>query len=409
MAAAAGLAGLAAAPARADDEAGWAAIAALYPVTRAVTQLENGYWGSMATPVLEAYQELGRRMNRDNSWYARRAMQKDIAAVVARVAAEMGGAPEEVALCRNASEGLSALIAQVRDVGAGDRILYADTDYDSTKGDMVSLARARGAEAVRIDLPKFATRETALAAYADAIARTDRLKLVLLTHMSHRTGLVLPIAEIAALARARGAFTIVDAAQSFFQMPFKVGDFGTDAIVVNLHKWVGAPVGTAAFWIRRDAIAAIAPAPATPDAPVDSVGGRVYPGTVDYAAQMAIPAAFDFQPRLGTPAVKLARLQALRNRWVAPLRGLDGLEILSPDDPAAHGALTSFRIRGRTSVADNIAITDALLNRFGIMTVHRVGLAAGACVRVTPSLFTTMAEVDRLVPALRTLVGELAV
>jgi selenocysteine lyase/cysteine desulfurase len=43
------------------------------------------------------------------------------------------------------------------------------------------------------------------------------------------------------------------------------------------------------------------------------------------------------------------------------------------------------------------------------MTVHRSGLADGACVRVTPSLFTTPAEVDRLVPALRTLVPELAV
>ena len=107
--------------------------------------------------------------------------------------------------------------------------------------------------------------------------------------------------------------------------------------------------------------------------------------------------------------MKLARLQYLRNRWVKPLRGLEGLEILLPDDPRLHGATTSFRIKGRTSTADNIAITDVLLERFGIMTVYRAGLADGACVRVTPSLFTTPAEVDRLVPALRTLVGELAV
>jgi selenocysteine lyase/cysteine desulfurase len=59
-------------------------------------------------------------------------------------------------------------------------------------------------------------------------------------------------------------------------------------------------------------------------------------------------------------------------------------------------------------VADNIAITDALLTRFNIMTVHRSGLADGSCIRVTPSLFTTPAEVAALVPALRVLVGELA-
>ena len=122
---------------------------------------------------------------------------------------------------------------------------------------------------------------------------------------------------------------------------------------------------------------------------------------------MTIPAALDLQKTIGTPA-KLARLQYLRNRWVQPLRGLDGLEILLPDDPRLHGATTSFRIKGQTSTEANIAITDALLDRFAIMSVHRPGLADGACVRITPSLFTTPAEVDRLVPALRTLTVELA-
>jgi selenocysteine lyase/cysteine desulfurase len=55
-----------------------------------------------------------------------------------------------------------------------------------------------------------------------------------------------------------------------------------------------------------------------------------------------------------------------------------------------------------------VALSDALLARFGLMTVHRTGLADGACVRVTPSLLNTPEEVDRLVPALRTLVAERA-
>jgi isopenicillin-N epimerase len=178
---------------------------------------------------------------------------------------------------------------------------------------------------------------------------------------------------------------------------------------MNFHKWVGAPLGVAGIYIRKGMTDAIAPSPAEPDAKADSVEARVHQGTVDYSAPLTVPAALDFQKTLGGTPAKLARLQYLRNRWVKPLRGLEGLEILLPDDPRLHGATTSFRIKGRTSLADNIAITDVLLQRFGIMTVHRSGLADGACVRVTPSLFTTPAEVDQLVPALRTLVGELAV
>ncbi len=401
----AGTAARAAVPLAAGDDAGWARIAAQYPVTREIVQLENGYWGSMARPVIDAHAEIFARLNRDNSWYARRAMLKDLAAAREAAAAAMGVAPDEIGLCGNAAQGLSALISQFRDVGPGDRILYSDTDYEATQGAMISLARARGAEAVKISLPRLATYDSAIAAYAEAIAATPRLKLVLLTHMSHRTGLVLPVARIVPLAKARGAQVIVDAAQSFFHVDFRLPDLGADLVGINFHKWVGAPLGIAAIWIRGGLTDTIAPSPAEPDA--TSVQGRVHQGTVDFAAQLSLPAAFAFQSTIGTPA-KLARLQALRNRWVAPLRGLDGLEILLPDDPRLHGASTSFRIRGRTSTADNVAITDALLQRFGIMTVQRTGLAAGSCVRVTPSLFTSPADVDALVPALRVLVGEMA-
>jgi selenocysteine lyase/cysteine desulfurase len=336
-------------------------------------------------------------------------MVKDQAVARERAAEAMGVLPEEIAFCRAAAEGLSALIFQFRDVGPGDRILYSDTDYEAMQHCMESMAKARGAEAVKITMPRVVSHENVIAAYAEAIARTPKLKLVLLTHMSHRAGLVLPVADIVPLARARGAQVIVDAAQSFYHMPFKIPDFGADFVGLNFHKWVGAPLGVAGIWIRKGMTDAIAPSPAAPETAGDAVAARVYQGTVDFSAQLSVPAALDFQKTLGGTPVKLARLQYLRNRWVKPLRGLDGLEILLPDDPRLHGATTSFRIKGRTSTADNIAITDVLLERFGIMTVYRAGLADGACVRVTPSLFTTPAEVDRLAPALRTLVGELAV
>jgi hypothetical protein len=201
-------------PARAsaDDEAYWARIAALYPVSRKVIQLENGYWGSMATPVLVAHRANLDRLNSENSWFARRAMVRDQKIVLERAAQAMGVLPEEIGLCRNAAEGLSALISQFRDVGPGDRILYSDTDYEAMQGAMVSLARSRGAEAVKINLPRVISYDNAIAAYAEAIAAAPRLKLVLLTHMSHRAGLVLPVASIVPLAKARGAQVIVHSA-----------------------------------------------------------------------------------------------------------------------------------------------------------------------------------------------------
>ncbi len=412
LAAAAGAAPAMALPAGAiapDDEAGWARIAALYPAMAGpVTQMEHGYWGNMALEVAQAHRAIVERLNRDTSIYARRAMRKDQEVVKARAAQAMGVQPGEIGFCRNAAEGLQALISQFQGVGEGDAILWSDSDYDTSHNTMRTLARSRRAQAVMIPLPRAPTRENVIAAYAAAIKATPRLKFVLLTHGTHKSGMVVPVAEIAALAKAAGAMVLVDCAQSFRQRPFLIPDFGADFVVLNFHKWVGAPVGVAGFWIRPGAAAMIAPAAAEPDARPDDVQAKVHQGTLDYAPQLSLPAALDFQDRVLPVPMKLARLQYLRNLWVKPLRGLSGLEIMLGDDPATFGAITSFRIAGHTSLADNIAITDTLFNQYRIMTVHRAGLADGACVRVTPALFSTPADCARMVAALQDLVPKIA-
>ncbi|WP_026090958.1 aminotransferase class V-fold PLP-dependent enzyme [Sandarakinorhabdus sp. AAP62] len=392
-----------------DDEAGWARIAALYPsMAGPVTQLEHGYWGNMALQVAETHKAIVERLNRETSIYARRAMRKDQEVVKARAAQAMGVQPEEIGFCRNAAEALQALISQFQGVAEGDAILWSDSDYETSHHAMRSLASSRRATPVMVNLPRAPTRENVIAAYAEAIRKTPRLKFVLLTHGTHKSGMVVPVAEIAALAKAAGAMVLVDCAQSFRMRPFVIPDFGADFVVLNFHKWVGAPVGVAGFWIRPGAAPMIAAAAAEPDAKPENVQAKVHQGTLDYAPQLTLPAALDFQEQMLPIPMKLARLQYLRNRWVKPLRGLSGLEIMLGDDPATFGAITSFRIAGHTSTADNIAITDTLFNRYRIMTVHRLGLADGGCVRVTPGLFTRAQDCDLLVAALKDLVPQIA-
>jgi len=131
----------------------------------------------------------------------------------------------------------------------------------------------------------------------------------------------------------------------------------------------------------------------------DSVAARVHTGTVDYAAQLTVPAALQFQHGIGR-ARRAARLRALRDRWVTKVRGARGIEILTPDDPPLHGGITSFRLNGVKDAAGNAALSRLLLERHGIFTVHRTGVAGGACVRVSPALFNDEAQMDALASAL---------
>src|SRR5688572_17535420 len=66
-------------PARsAGDEAYWQRVAAQYRVTDKVINLEAGYWGMMAAPVVEDYLRHIERVNRESSFYARRSYNADL-------------------------------------------------------------------------------------------------------------------------------------------------------------------------------------------------------------------------------------------------------------------------------------------------------------------------------------------
>ena len=205
------------------------------------------------------------------------------------------------------------------------------------------------------------------------------------------------------VARERGIDALVDSAHSVGQLDFRLPDLDADFVGINLHKWIGAPLGVGAVYIRRERIAAIDPDPAENPTSTD-IRTRVHTGTPDYAAQLTVPTALAFQAAVGA-APREARLRALRDRWVRPLRDLPQVQILTPDDPKLYGAITSFRLRGRTSHDDNVALAKALLDKHRIFTVHRDGLGSGSCVRVTPALATRMSDADALATAIRSLVS----
>jgi selenocysteine lyase/cysteine desulfurase len=85
------------------------------------------------------------------------------------------------------------------------------------------------------------------------------------------------------------------------------------------------------------------------------------------------------------------------------VRDLPGVTILTPEDPALTGAITSFRLHGRGTREANAALAATLLDEFGIFTFQRSGIAGGDCVRVTPALYNMPADLDRLADAIRTI------
>ncbi len=362
-----------------------------------VVQLENGHFGAMARPVRLAYEQATLKVNRETTLYTRGPVNADLQAVRVRCARLLGVGADEITFSRNTTESMAALIGQYNKLKPGDAVLYADLDYDSMQSCMETLGRTRGVRVVKIALPEPASRQTLVDVYEAALKANPDVRMMLLTHLSHRTGLVPPVKEIAAIAKARNVDVLLDGGHALGQTEFDLRGLGVPFIGLNLHKWIGSPLGVGLIYIAKDRIPDIDVSQLEPPGP--SIDARLHTGTVNFAAQLCVADAIDFHESVGL-AAKAHRLRYLRDRWAETVRANPAIEVLTPNDPALHAGITSFRIKGKTTPAENMAFRKLLFDRHKVFTVERLGPARGACIRVSPSFINSVDDVDVLVKAL---------
>ncbi|MDN3224641.1 aminotransferase class V-fold PLP-dependent enzyme [Pseudomonas nunensis] len=383
---------------RARDEAFWQTFADRYSVEPGPINLENGYFGRMSRTVVEEYQRNIELINRSNSVHVRQRFEQiESLDIRAQLAEMIGVRAHSVALTRNASDGLQSLIRNYNRLQPGDQVLLCDLEYDTVKGAMRWLARHRGVEVIEIDHQHPATFDSLLASYREAFVRYPRLKLMALTHVTHRSGLVMPVQAIAALAKEHGVDVILDGAHALGQIDFNLDALGIAFAGYNLHKWIGAPLTLGFIYIAPQRLADIDPDMGEMHFPINDIRSRTPYSTPNIPALMTLPLVFEEHQAMGGSAAKGARLDYLRNRWVSAVRDLPGIEVMTPDDPRLYCGISSMRF---TRHADQQVMVERLLSDYNLFTVARSGAAFGPCIRITPGLTTTAADMDLLTQAL---------
>lgn len=384
-------------PRNADNELQWQAIAQRYELEPGPINLENGYFGRMSRAVQAQYLEHVAFINRSNSVYVRQRFEQGENLEIRReLAALIDADPESVAFTRNATEALQSLIRNYNRLQPGDQVLISDLEYDTVKGAMRWLAGVRGVEVVEITHTHPASFESLVQTYRDAFAQYPRLKLMALTHVTHRTGLVMPVAAIARAAREHGVDVILDGAHALGQIDFNLAELGIQFAGFNLHKWIGAPLTLGFLYIAPERMADIDPDMGEFHYPATDVRARTSYSTPNFPALMSLPLVFEEHRQLGGAAAKGARVNYLRDRWVSQVRPLAGVEVLTPDDPRLYCGITAFKFMGR----DQQVMVDRLLKEYNVFTTTRSGAAFGTCIRVTPGLVTSAKDINVLVHAI---------
>ena len=386
---------------RARDEHFWQTFADRYAREPGPVNLENGYFGRMTRTVVEEYQRNIELINRSNSVYARQRFEQNESQEIRALLAERIGLPaHSVALTRNASDGLQSLIRNYNLLKPGDQVLICDLEYDTVKSAMRWLARHRGVEVIEIEHAHPASFDSLLASYREIFARHPRLKLMALTYVTHRTGLVMPVQAIAAAAKEYGVDVILDGAHALGQIEFNLEDLGVAFAGFNLHKWIGAPLTLGFLYIAPERLADIDPDMGETHFPISDIRARTPYSTPNIPALLTLPLVLEEHQAMGGSAAKGARLNYLRNRWVNAVRDLPGIEVLTPDDPRLYCGITSMRF---TRQADQQVMVERLLSDYNLFAVMRSGAACGPCIRITPGLTSTAADMDLLSAALNEL------
>ncbi|MET1077329.1 MAG: aminotransferase class V-fold PLP-dependent enzyme [Pseudomonas sp.] len=385
----------------ARDEAFWGEFARGFDPDDRLINLENGYFGRMSRSVLARYQQAIEQVNRSNSLYVRERFDaEEHQQIRDGLARSLGVSARCIALTRSASESLHSLIRNYNRLRPGDQVLFSDLEYDSVQSGLQWLVEQRGIELIRVVHAHPASHDSLLQAYIQLFERHPRLKLIVLTHVSHRTGLVLPVQAIACEATARGIDVLLDGAHSLGQIDFKLAELGVPFAAFNLHKWIGAPLSLGFIYVAEARLSRIDPDMADTRYPSDDIRSRAPYGTPNIPALMTLPLALEEHAALGGAAVKGARLRYLRDLWVNALRADRGIEVLTPDDPRLYCGITALRF-SRQSYQQ--AMVEQLRDRFGIFTVLRQTVACGECIRITPALTTRPEQIAHLIAALRTL------
>jgi cysteine desulfurase/selenocysteine lyase len=325
-----------------------------------------------------------------------------------RVADYLGAAsPDEIVFTRGTTESIN-LVAQAwggKFLRKGDVILLTEMEHHSNLVPWQLLAERTG---VRLRFVPVRDDGT-LALEELSSLLTREVKLFGFTHVSNSLGTINPVAHLCEKARAVGALTLVDAAQSMGHLPINVRELGCDFLAFSGHKMCG-PTGIGALYARAEILDAIPPwhgggemivSVTLEKSAFKKPPQRFEAGTPNIAGAIGLEAAIDYIEQIGRLAI-FKHDTELTHYAMERFEELPGLRVLGPREE--RGALIGFVMEGvhphdLTTFADRYGLAlrgghhcnQPLMRRFGLTGTTRASFY----------FYNTKEEIDRMIEIMR--------
>ena len=344
-----------------------------------VAYLNHGAFGACPRPVFDVYQRWQRELEREPVDLLERRLRAELERVRAALGAYVGASQDDLALVLNATTALNTVMRSLR-LGSGDEILTTGHEYGATDLLLGFVAERSGARVVRPE-----------GVDADGIwaGASERTRVLLVSHVTSRTALLLPVEELCHRAREAGVLAVIDGAHAPGQVAVDLDALGADFYAGTCHKWLCAPKGAGFLYARAGRQELLDPL-------VLGWGHREtefalrhdWQSTRDPAAYLSIPAAIEFVREHGRNG-DCRELLAQGTRALAEA----GFEPFAPEQPLQ---MACFRL----PACDPVEVEHRLRDGFGIEAPVR-DWNGQQLIRVSVASYNTAEDLERLVAALR--------
>lgn len=382
----------------AENEDFWFEVQQAFTIDRSIINLNNGGVSPAPAIVQEAMKDHLDFSNEAPAYTMWRILEPQKEAVRKQLAGIFNCDSEEMAITRNASEGLQICQFGI-DLEAGDEVLTTNQDYPRMVNTFRQRERREGIRLRQFSIPVPAEDD-------DEIVRrfeqhiTPNTKLILMCHMINITGQILPVKKVVQMARSKGIPVIVDGAHAFAHFDFDHADLDCDYYATSLHKWLLAPHGSGMLYVNRERIKDLWPLMAAPDAMDNDIRKFEEIGTHPAANFIAISEAATFHEGIGA-ARKEARLKYLTDYWVDQLIENDRVDLHTSRDPNYACGIANVEIRG----VDSGELSSHLWREYRIL-VTPIKHEEFEGIRVTPNVYTTLRELDQFADAMRKVIDK---
>jgi len=375
-----------------EDEL-WKTVRSHYTLKDEYINLESGYYNIIPDPILDHFINHVRHVNIEGSYYMRKDLNKNKDRVTSELANLVGSSPDQIAITRNATESLDLVISGFP-WKKGDEAIYAKQDYGTMKEMFEQISDRYGVVNKIISVPNHPKNdEEIVSLYESQI--TSKTKLIMVCHMINITGQILPIKKICEMAHSYGVEVMVDGAHCVGHFDFSIDDFNCDYYGSSLHKWLATPLGAGLLYVNKNKTHRIWPLLANGNTDKSDIKRLNHIGTHPVHTDLAISNSIDYIKWIGMER-KENRMRFLQRYWSDQLRNIKNVVVNTPIDMQRSCGIGNV---GLTNMSPS-KMENILFDKYNIFTVAIDYANVKGC-RISPNIFTTTAELDIFVKAVK--------